>query len=76
MTLDLDRIATPSPLLAGEGLLPLIEAAKAIGMSVDALLGELRNSGAELFTQAQHWQGRSVAHIYDIDRDTMTARSS
>ena len=69
MTLDLDRIATPSPLLAGDGLLPVIEAAKAIGMSADTLLGELRNERADLFTQAQHWHGLSVANIYDIDRD-------
>lgn len=69
MTLDLERLTTSSPLLSGEGLIPLIEAAKAIGMGTEALLGELRGEGADLFTQSQHWRGWRIPDIGDIERD-------
>lgn len=69
MALDIEKLATPSPLLHGEGLISVKEAAKTIGLSEDSLLGELLNERAELFTQAQHWPGLSIADIDTIERD-------
>lgn len=69
MTLDVEKLATASPLVHGEGLVPICEAAKAIGLSDNSLLSELRNERADLFTQAQHWNGLSVADIEAIERD-------
>lgn len=69
MTLDVEKLATASPLVHGEGLMPVCEAAKAIGLSDKNLLGELHNERADLFTQAQHWNGLSVADIEAIERD-------
>lgn len=69
MTLDVEKLATASPLLHGEGLISVCEAAKAIGLSDSSLLAELRNERAELFTQAQHWEGWFVADLDCIERD-------
>jgi integrase len=69
MTLDIEKLTAASPLLTGEGLIPISEAAKVIGLSGVSLLGELLNERAEIFTQAQHWQGWRVADIYSIERD-------
>lgn len=69
MALDVEKLATASPLLQGEGLIPVNEAARAIGLSIGSLLGELRNERAELFTHAQHWQGWSVANVETVERD-------
>lgn len=69
MALDVDKLATASPLLHGEGLISICEAAKAIGLSNGSLLAELRNERAELFTQAQHWDGWFVADLDCIERD-------
>lgn len=69
MALDVEKLATASPLLHGEGLISICEAAKAIGLSDSSLLAELRHDRTELFTQAQHWQGWWVADIDAIERD-------
>jgi len=69
MALDIQRLASAGALLNGEGLISIPEAAGALGMSVNTLLSELRNAGAELFTQAKHWQGWSIADLWDVERD-------
>lgn len=69
IALDVDKLATASPLLHGEGLISICEAAKAIGLSDGSLLAELRNERAELFTQAQHWEGWFVADLDCVERD-------
>lgn len=69
MALDIEKLATASPLLHGDGLISIREAAKTIGLTEDSLLSELLNERAELYTQAQHWPGWSVADIDTIERD-------
>ncbi len=69
MALDVEKLATASPLLHGEGLISICEAAKAIGLSDGSLLAELRNERAELFIQAQHWEGWFVSDLENIERD-------
>lgn len=64
MTLDLEKLTTTNPLLVGEGLISICEAAKAIGLSDGSLIGELLNDRAAVFTYAQHWQGW---HVKDLD---------
>jgi integrase len=64
MTLDLEKLTTANPLLAGEGLISICEAAKAIGLSDGSLIGELLNDRVAVFTHAQHWQGW---HVKDSD---------
>lgn len=55
MALDIERVATKSPLLQGHGFLLIIDAAKIIGLSVNCLLGELHDGRPDGWTQAQHW---------------------
>lgn len=69
MALDVEKLATASPLLHGDGLIPIPDAAKAIGLSEGSLLNELRHERAELFTQALHWQGYGVAEVESVERD-------
>ena len=69
MVLDIQRLASAGALLHGEGMISIPEAAGAMGLSVGTLLSELRNARAELFTQANHWQGWSVVDIWDVEQD-------
>ena len=52
MTLDIESLAVRSPLLSGDGLLSIPDAAKAIGLAESALLGELLNEQADVYTAA------------------------
>jgi integrase len=67
--LDIERVETSSPLLAGGGLISLEEAARAIGLPTASLLGELLNDRAAVVTMAQNWRGWVVPDIRAIDRD-------
>lgn len=69
MMLDIQRLTSAGPLLHGDGLISITEAAAALGLSVGALLSELRNAHAELFVQATHWQGWLVADLHEVERD-------
>jgi hypothetical protein len=69
MALDLEKLAAGSPLLLGEGLIPIDEAARAIGLTPGSLLGEMRNDRTEVYVQAQAWAGWQVAELGDIERD-------
>jgi integrase len=69
MALDLEKLAAVSPLLQGGGLIPVCDAARAIGLSDTSLLNELRSDRADLFTQAMHWRGWVVSDIESIERD-------
>lgn len=69
MALEVERLATASPLLQGDGLISICQGAKAIGVSDGILLTELRNERTELFTQAQYWEGWVVAEIDAIELD-------
>lgn len=69
MALDLERLSAGSPLLLGEGLIPIDEAARAIGLTAGSLLGEMRNGRIPIFVQAQAWQGWQVPDLDAIERD-------
>lgn len=69
MALDLEKLSAPSPLLAGGGRISIAEAASAIGLSVEALLGELRNRKVQLAVYARHWDGWTVDDFHSIERD-------
>lgn len=69
MALDVEKLATGSALLHGEGLISVCEAARTIGLSERGLLGELLNDRAQLYTQAQGWFGCLVPKLADIERD-------
>lgn len=69
MTLDIEKLATASPLLNGDGLISVCEAARVIGLPERALLGELLNYRARLYTHAQRWFGCHVPKLADIERD-------
>ncbi|MCK0510247.1 site-specific integrase [Aromatoleum buckelii] len=70
MTLDIEKLVTANPLLAGGGLISIPEAAAIIGLSVGSLLTELLNRGVEVFTWAQGWRGFHVLDLDAIDRDS------
>lgn len=70
MTLDIDRLATSSPLLVGEGMLPVVEAASLIGLPINALLAEMLNVHADVFVQAENWRCRYVDAINNVARET------
>lgn len=69
MTLDLEKLTTESPLLHGEGLISICEAANVIGLSASSLLGELLSDRVSVFTYAQHWQGWYVEDLDAIETE-------
>ncbi|KVC92729.1 integrase [Burkholderia ubonensis] len=69
MTLDIEKLRAENPLLDGEGMIPIVEAARTIGMQPELLANELLNDGAHVFT---HLHGQScwrVPVLNDLDRD-------
>lgn len=69
MTFDLEKLVAASPLLHGDGVISISEAANAIGLSESGLLGELRNDRAAVFIHATHWRGWYVRDWTLVDRD-------
>jgi len=69
MALDLQRLATKNPLLADDGLVPIVEAAKLIGLSVETLLLELQQACPSLHTVGENWRGLLVKDTDAIDRE-------
>ena len=69
MVLDMNRLVSTGPLLEGQGLISISEAAKAMGLSNGVLLTELLNEGSGLFTQAQNWIGLSVTDLWAVEQD-------
>ena len=68
--MDLDTHgAAPNPLLVGEGLIRITEAARAIGIPLRMLLGELSNDRAPIYAHAKNWKGWHVAGLDENDRD-------
>lgn len=58
--LDPQRLQAGSPLLTGDGLIPLESAAREMGLSVSDVLTEARNRGLELRADALGWEGSDV----------------
>ncbi|BEH31525.1 site-specific integrase [Burkholderia pseudomallei] len=69
MMLDIEKLRAENPLLDGEGMIPIVEAARTVGMQPESLANELLNDGAHVFT---HLHGQScwrVPVLNDLDRD-------
>ncbi len=58
--MDILKIANASPLLSGQGLVPLSSAASEMGLTEQQLLIEMRNTGGELLFQAEDWPGKAI----------------
>jgi len=69
MTLDIDKLRMANPLLAGDGMISIVEAASAIGISPKALAGELLNDRAPAFTSVQALPCWKVPDLNAIERD-------
>lgn len=69
MTLDVEQLITGSPLLLGDGVIPIQEAARATGLSVGSLLGEMLNAQVPICVQARNWKGWQVPDLDAIDVD-------
>ncbi|MCA8457562.1 hypothetical protein LGN04_27030 [Burkholderia multivorans] len=69
MTLDIEKLRAGNPLLDGEGMIPIVEAARTVGMQPESLANELLNDGGPVFT---HLHGQSCWRapvLNDLDRD-------
>ncbi|ONB84478.1 site-specific integrase [Burkholderia pseudomallei] len=69
MTLDIDKLRAENPLLDGAGMIPIVDAARTIGIEPSLLANELLNDGGQVFT---HLHGQScwwVPVLNDLDRD-------
>lgn len=69
MALDIERLTTVTPLLKGEGLISIIEAARVIGITEGELLSELLNDRTKVFVHALSWFGCVVPDLDEIERD-------
>ncbi len=69
MTLDIEKLRAENPLIDGAGMIPVVDAARTIGMPPKLLANELLNDGAQVF---MHLHGQScwrVPVLNDLDRD-------
>jgi integrase len=57
------------PLLAGDGLISIVEGARAVGVTTGLLLGELLNDRAPIYAFGKNWKGWHVPDLNEIDRD-------
>jgi hypothetical protein len=58
--LDPRQLVAGSPLLAGDGLIPIESAAREMGLSVANVLTEARNRALELRIEASAWEGTEM----------------
>lgn len=69
MTLDIEKLRAENPLIDGAGMIPVVDAARTIGMPPGLLANELLNDGAQVF---MHFHGQPcwrVPVLNDLDRD-------
>lgn len=69
LAMDAEKLRNESPLIAGHGMIPVAEAADAVGVSPSALAGELLNERAELYAHINARRCWIVPNLADIDRD-------
>lgn len=69
MALDVEKLSAGSPLLLGDGVIPILEAARVTGLSIGSLLGEMLNDRTPVYVQARNWSGWGVADLDAIERD-------
>ncbi|MDN7856736.1 site-specific integrase [Burkholderia cepacia] len=69
MTLDIEKLRAENPLLDGAGMIPLVDAARIIGIEPGLLANELLNDGAQVFTHLHGQPCWRVPVLNDLDRD-------
>ncbi|VWC75720.1 integrase family protein [Burkholderia lata] len=69
MTLDIEKLRSENPLLDGAGMIPVVDAARTIGMEPALLANELLNDGAQVFTHLHGQPCWRVPVLNDLDRD-------
>lgn len=69
MTLDIEKLRAENPLLDGAGMIPVVDAARTIGLSPELLANELLNDGAQVFTHLHGQPCWRVPVLNDLDRD-------
>lgn len=69
MTLDIEKLRAENPLLDGAGMIPIVDAARTIGMEPGLLANELLNDGAQVFTHLHGQPCWRVPVLNDLDRD-------
>ena len=69
MTLDIEKLKAENPLLDGAGMIPVVDAARTIGMEPSLLANELLNDGAQVFTHLHGQPCWRVPVLNDLDRD-------
>lgn len=67
--LDLLGVVDGSPLLAGDGLLSIAEAAAVFGMKPETLAAELAQQNIPLFCYAGAWTGYAVDDLEEVEKD-------
>nr|WP_230972129.1 site-specific integrase [Burkholderia vietnamiensis] len=69
MTLDIEKLRAENPLLDGAGMIPIVDAARTIGMEPGLLANELLNDAAQVFTHLHGQPCWRVPVLNDLDRD-------
>lgn len=67
--MDVLKIVEGSPLLMGDGLVRVIDAAQTFGLDLKTMLVEAANSKADLLCSADSWRGIEVSDLRDVERD-------
>lgn len=67
--MDVLQLEAGSPLLGGDGFLPLDVAANAVGLTAPALAGEAASLGEDLHVFADGWTCWVVPDIREVERD-------
>lgn len=70
MTLDIEKLRAENPLLDGAGMIPVVDAARTIGMEPGLLANELLNDGAQVFTHLHGQPCWRMPVVNDLDRVT------
>lgn len=69
MTLDIEKLRAENPLIEGAGMIPVVEAARTIGLQPELLANELLNDCAQVFTHLHGQPCWRVSVLNDLDRD-------
>lgn len=69
MTLDIEKLRAENRLLDGAGMIPVMDAARTIGMEPGLLANELLNDGTQVFTHLHGQPSWRVLVLNDLDRD-------
>ena len=67
--MDVLSVVEGSALLAGEGVIRVLDVAELFGLEANTLLTEAANSRADLLCVATGWRGIEVPDVRDVERD-------